>query len=75
MKVELTLDEVFVLLQIIPVANQRLETFCGVPKTLKEKKEFTKNVNEYRNHLTNVLSKIDTAFGVYLESEEYCTQL
>lgn len=75
MKVELTLDEVFVLLQVLPIANQRLETFGGTPKTLKQKKVFTKNVNEYKEHLTNVFSKIDTAYGAYIESEEYLNSL
>lgn len=75
MKVELTLDEVFVLLQVLPIASQRLESFGDIPKTLKKKKVFTKNVNEYKEHLTNVFSKIDTAFSAYLESEEYLNSL
>ena len=75
MKIDLTTDEVAILLQVLPIANQRLESFFAVSKTLKERKIKTEKRKEYQNHLTNICSKIDNAYDAFLESEEYLNTL
>jgi hypothetical protein len=75
MKINLTREEVVVLLQILPICNERLESFCSQPKRIKQGKEYKANLKKFRERLDSVSCKINDAFGIYIESEEYLNTL